>query len=116
MVRSKGGGNDAPNLSAQALFGSLFEQSVMGALKAFEDHSSVYRERVWRHRKKNGDLVHVKVVCLSLEFDGRPARRGLIEDLAEPLKAEERAPARGCSATATVVRYNRLLACFVNAP
>ena len=27
---SQGGGNDAPNLSAEALFGSLFEQSAMG--------------------------------------------------------------------------------------
>ena len=96
VATSRGGGNGAPDLSAEALFGSLFEQSVMGALKAFEDHGSNYRERVWRHGKKNGDLVHVKVVSLSLEFDGRPARRGRIEDLAEPLKAEERALARRC--------------------
>ena len=27
---SQGGGSDAPNLSAEALFGSLFEQSAMG--------------------------------------------------------------------------------------
>ena len=67
------------------------EEDVAGLLKAFEDHSSNYRERVWRHRKKNGDLIHVKVVSFNLEFDGRPARLGVIEDLTERLQAEERA-------------------------
>jgi len=30
VVTSQGGGNDAPNLSAEVLFGALFEQSAMG--------------------------------------------------------------------------------------
>jgi len=29
-MTSQGGGNDAPHLSAQVRFGSLFEQSAMG--------------------------------------------------------------------------------------
>jgi PAS domain S-box-containing protein len=67
------------------------EEDVAGLLKAFEDHSSNYRERVWRHRKKNGELIHVKVVSFNLEFDGRVARLGVVEDLTERLQAEERA-------------------------
>jgi PAS domain S-box-containing protein len=102
VATSQGGGDDPPNLSAEALLGSLFEhcamgiavfsldghflranaamcrmlgyseqellqethqirpeEDVAGLLKAFEDHSSNYRERVWRHRKKNGELIHV---------------------------------------------------------
>jgi len=67
------------------------EEDVAGLLKAFEDQSANYRERVWRHRKKNGELIHVKVVSFNLEFDGRSARLGVIEDLTDRLKAEERA-------------------------
>lgn len=67
------------------------EEDVAGLRKAFEDHSRDYRQRVWRHRKKNGELIHVKVVSFNLEFSGRPARLGVIYDVTEQLKAEKRA-------------------------
>jgi len=66
------------------------EEDVANLLKAFEDRSGKYSQRVWRHRKKNGDLVHVKVVSFSLEFAGRAARLGVIHDLTEQLDAELR--------------------------
>ena len=50
-------------------------------LKVFEERSGEYAQRVWRHRKKNGDLVHVKVVSFDLEFAGRAARLGVIHDI-----------------------------------
>ena len=67
------------------------EEDVAGLRKAFEDRSADYRQRIWRHRKKNGDLIHVKVVSFNLEFSGRPARLGVIYDVTEQVKAEKKA-------------------------
>ena len=58
--------------------------------KAFDDPAN-YRSRVWRHRKKDGALIAVKITSFNLDFDGRRARLGVIEDLTERLQAEERA-------------------------
>jgi len=67
------------------------EEDVADLFKAFEDRTSAYTQRVWRHRKKNGDLVQVKVVSYALEFDGKQARLGVIHDLTEQIDAELRA-------------------------
>ncbi len=64
------------------------EEDVAGLRKVFEDRSSEYRQRVWRHRKKNGELIHVKVVSFNLEFSGRPARLGVIYDVTDQVKAQ----------------------------
>jgi PAS domain S-box-containing protein len=66
------------------------EEDVAGLRKAFEDRSRDYRQRIWRHRKKSGELIHVKVVSFNLEFSGRPARLGVIYDVSEQVKAQER--------------------------
>ena len=64
-------------------------EDVAGLRKAFEDRSADYRQRVWRHRKKSGELIHVKVVSFNLEFSGRPARLGVIYNVTEQVKARE---------------------------
>jgi len=64
------------------------EEDVAGLRKVFEDRSSEYRQRVWRHRKKNGQLIHVKVVSFNLEFSGRPARLGVIYEVTEQVRAQ----------------------------
>jgi PAS domain S-box-containing protein len=66
------------------------EEDVAELIKAFQDRSRTYRQRVWRHRKKNGDLMEVEIVSFNLEFDGRHARLGVIDDISERLKAEQR--------------------------
>jgi PAS domain S-box-containing protein len=66
------------------------EEDVDDLRKAFEDPGN-YRQRLWRHRKKDGDVIPVKITSFNLEFDGRWARFGVIEDLTERLQAEERA-------------------------
>jgi PAS domain S-box-containing protein len=66
-------------------------EEVSQLLKAFQDQSRSYRQRVWRHRKKNGELIHVEIVSFNLEFDGKPARLGVVTDITERLKVEERA-------------------------
>jgi PAS domain S-box-containing protein len=65
-------------------------EDIAGLRRAFEDRSADYRQRVWRHRKKNGDLIHVKVVSFNLVFSGRPARLGVIYDVSEQMKAEKK--------------------------
>jgi PAS domain S-box-containing protein len=67
------------------------QEDIANLFKAFEDRSTNYSQRVWRHRKKNGDLIHVKIVAYALEFDGKQARLGVIHDLTEQMDAEQRA-------------------------
>ncbi|MGB5080918.1 MAG: PAS domain S-box protein [Burkholderiales bacterium] len=66
-------------------------EDVSELIRAFEDQSRSYRQRLWRHRKKNGDLISVEIVSFNLEFDGRRARLGVVTDVTERLKAEDRA-------------------------
>jgi PAS domain S-box-containing protein len=66
-------------------------EEVGRLLKAFEDESRAYRHRVWRHMKKNGELIDVEIASFNLEFDGRSARLGVVTDITERLKAQERA-------------------------
>jgi len=66
-------------------------EEVAELVKAFKDQSSSYMHRTMRHRKKSGELIDVDVVSFNLEFDGRPARLGVINDITERVKAEQRA-------------------------
>jgi PAS domain S-box-containing protein len=66
------------------------EEDVAGLRKVFEERGPEYRQRIWRHRKKSGELIHVKVVSFNLEFSGRPARLGVIYDVTEQVRAQER--------------------------
>ena len=66
------------------------EEDIDDLKKAFEDPAD-YRSRIWRHRKKSGDVIPVKITSFNLDFGGRRARLGVIEDLTERMQAEERA-------------------------
>ena len=66
-------------------------EDVAELLRAFQDQSRSYMRRVMRHRRKNGDLMDVEVVSFNLEFDGRPARLGVVNDITDRVKAEKRA-------------------------
>jgi PAS domain S-box-containing protein len=58
--------------------------------RAFANWSNNYSQRIWRHMKKTGEVIPVKVTSFNLEFGGRRARLGVIEDLTERMMAEER--------------------------
>lgn len=66
-------------------------EDVAELLKAFQDQSRSYMRRVMRHRRKNGELMDVEVVSFNLEFDGRPARLGVVNDITDRVRAERRA-------------------------
>ncbi|HVJ13300.1 MAG TPA: PAS domain S-box protein [Burkholderiales bacterium] len=67
------------------------EEDVDDLRRAFADWSNNYSQRIWRHKRKAGQVIPVKVTSFNLEFAGRRARLGVIEDLSERLMAEERA-------------------------
>ncbi len=67
------------------------EEDVDDLRRAFADWSNNYSQRIWRHRKKSGEVIPVRVTSFNLEFAGRRARLGVIEDLTDRLIAEERA-------------------------
>jgi PAS domain S-box-containing protein len=61
---------------------------VAKLLRDFQDQSHSYMQRVARHLKKGGEEIDVEVVSFNLEFDGKPARLGVINDVTEHLKSE----------------------------
>lgn len=56
------------------------EEDADDLRRAFADWSNNVSQRVWRHRKKSGEVVRVKVTSFSLDFAGRRARLALIEE------------------------------------
>jgi two-component system cell cycle sensor histidine kinase/response regulator CckA len=44
---------------------------------------------VWRHRKKDGTIMNVRVASNALEFEGRTARLVLAEDITDRMRLEE---------------------------
>ena len=64
---------------------------VAKLLRDFQDQSHSYMQRVARHLKKGGEEIDVDVVSFNLEFDGKPARLGVINDVTEQLKSESEA-------------------------
>jgi PAS domain S-box-containing protein len=67
------------------------EEDIAELIKAFQDRSRTYKQRIWRHKKKSGELMYVEIVSFNLEFDGKLARLGVINDITERIKVEERA-------------------------
>jgi len=51
--------------------------------RVFADWSNSCSQRIWRHKKRTGEVVTVKVTSFSLEFEGRRARLAVIEELNE---------------------------------
>ncbi len=68
-----------------------YPEDIAKLLKDFEDQSRSYMNRFARHRKKNGEAIDVEIVSFNLEFDGKPARLGVINDVTKRLKSEEQA-------------------------
>jgi PAS domain S-box-containing protein len=68
-----------------------YPEDIAKLLRDFQDQSHSYMQRVARHRKKNGEEVAVEIVSFNLEFDGKPARLGVINDVTNRLKSEAQA-------------------------
>lgn len=46
------------------------------------------RSGIWKHRKKNGDIIHVDIVSHGFEFEGRGARLVLANNVSERVQME----------------------------
>jgi len=68
-----------------------YPEDIAQLLHDFQDQSRSYMQRAARHRKKNGDAIDVEIVAFNLEFEGVPARLGVINDVTKRLKTEEEA-------------------------
>ncbi len=68
-----------------------YPEDIAKLMKDFQDRSRSYMQRVARHRKKNGEEIDVEIVAFNLEFDGKPARLGVISDVTKRLKSEVQA-------------------------
>jgi PAS domain S-box-containing protein len=68
-----------------------YPEDIAQLLKGFEDQSRSYMRRGARHRKKNGEPIDVEILSFNLEFDGKPARLAVINDVTQRLKMEEQA-------------------------
>ncbi|WP_153638153.1 PAS domain S-box protein [Prolixibacter sp. NT017] len=47
------------------------------------------RANIWRHIKKNGEIINVEITSHLFEFDGKTARLVLVNDITERLKVQE---------------------------
>ncbi|RYY72166.1 MAG: PAS domain S-box protein [Chitinophagaceae bacterium] len=66
---------------------------------AKSDHSSSttkenYRKGIWKHKKKDGTIIHVQVAAHDIFFEGIAAKIILANDITEMVKAEESLAAR----------------------
>ena len=68
-----------------------YPEDIAQLLHDFKDQSRSYMQRGARHRKKNGEAIDVEIVAFNLEFEGLPARLGVINDVTKRLKTEEQA-------------------------
>jgi PAS domain S-box-containing protein len=66
-------------------------EDIAKLVRDFQDDSRSYMQRVARHRKKNGEEIDVEIVSFNLEFDGKPARLGVVNDVTQRLKSESQA-------------------------
>jgi len=68
-----------------------YPEDIGKLLRDFQDQSRSYMNRAARHRKKNGEAIDVEIVSFNLEFDGKPARLAVINDVTKRLKTEAQA-------------------------
>jgi PAS domain S-box-containing protein len=59
------------------------DEDIDDLRRAYADWSNNCSQRIWRHKTKSGEVMSVRVTSFSLEFAGRRARLGVIEDLGE---------------------------------
>lgn len=59
------------------------DEDIDDLRRAYADWSNNCSQRIWRHKKKSGEVMSVRVTSFSLQFAGRRARLGVIEDLGE---------------------------------
>ncbi|MBA4318718.1 MAG: hypothetical protein C0412_09975 [Flavobacterium sp.] len=52
-------------------------------------HNNLNQSGIWRHTKKNGEIIFVEITSHQITFDNRPARHVLVHDITEKIKVKE---------------------------
>jgi PAS domain S-box-containing protein len=66
------------------------EEDIDTLLKDVEQTVTPFNKAgIWRHIKKNGEIIFVEITSHQIEFDERPARLVIINDISERKKIEE---------------------------
>ena len=55
-----------------------------------DPQAGVRHSGIWRHLKKNGELINVDIITHDIYYEGRPVRLVLANDITERIKAEEK--------------------------
>jgi len=56
-------------------------QDLMNHLKRTKEHDGFHESRVWRHRKKNGEIIDVEIISHTMEFNGHNAKMVLATEM-----------------------------------
>ncbi len=66
-------------------------EEIEAAVKRIRElKPDVDRLGVWKHRKKDGTIIDVEIVSHEIEFNSRPARLAMCNDVTEKLMAQEK--------------------------
>jgi PAS domain S-box-containing protein len=52
-------------------------------------NSGLYAISPWRHKKKNGEIIHVENVAYSINYNGRKARHVIVHDITDQVSTEK---------------------------
>jgi len=66
------------------------KEDVEGLLKEMERIQETYNPAaVWRHKKKNGEIIHVEIISHPITYEGRIARHVMVNDITRRKLTEE---------------------------
>ncbi|HEY4063679.1 MAG TPA: ATP-binding protein [Puia sp.] len=58
-------------------------------VEAIQLRPETYRDKNWRHIKKNGEVIHVEITAHPIEYEHRSARMVVVSDVTERMKSEQ---------------------------
>ena len=62
--------------------------AAVDEVRAGRDHTPLSRAKVWRHRRRDGSIIHVEITSHVIAFEGRKAELVLAHDVTARLRAE----------------------------
>jgi PAS domain S-box-containing protein len=65
-------------------------QGLMAHLQQTVEHDGFNEAGVWRHRKKNGEIIEVEIISHKLEFNGHNAKMVLATEITKPKRTRKK--------------------------
>lgn len=66
------------------------EEDIQALLKDVAETNTPYnRAGIWRHLKKNGEIVYAEITSHEIQYNRKPARHVLVNDVTDRIKADE---------------------------